>query len=72
MDGQLVKESNPDYSLSFVYDNAGNLAKFIYEADTQIYEYFVTCNLRGDVEAIYLSSGILASRYISDAWGNVQ
>ncbi|MDE5974165.1 MAG: RHS repeat-associated core domain-containing protein, partial [Eubacterium sp.] len=31
---------------------------------------FVTCNSRGDVEALYSASGNLVAKYVYDSWGN--
>ena len=33
-------------------------------------EYYIACNSRGDVEAIYDTDGTLVARYIYDAWVN--
>jgi len=69
--GTLMSEKRGSTVYHYQYDALGNIARISYQDGTSTPAYFPVCNSRGDVEAIYNSSGSLMARYIYDAWGGI-
>ena len=68
VNGQLHYEERSDGTkLYFFYDSTGALTSIEYNNTN----YYPATNLKGDVVAIYNSSGVCVARYEYDAWGNI-
>lgn len=68
---KLIYEKRGDTELRFGYNSFGNLSLIEYtNASGATSYYYVVCNNRGDVEAIYNSQAELKARYVYDSWGN--
>ena len=69
--GQLRYETRGNISFSYEYDAYGNLSCIHYiQANGTSVTYYVVCNSRGDVTAIYNAAGTLQAKYSYDSWGN--
>ena len=67
--GNLIKQSNGENTLEFVYDNKGVMGvTHIINSRTQ--KYFFRRNAQGDVIAILDNTGKVVVRYVYDVWGN--
>ncbi|MDE5974801.1 MAG: wall-associated protein, partial [Eubacterium sp.] len=67
---KLLYQEAGNQKLFFWYDAFGDLCKIYFVNGSSAAAYFVTCNSRGDVEALYSASGNLAAKYVYDSWGN--
>ena len=71
MGNKLIYEKRGNIELRFGYNSFGNLSLIEYtNAEGNTSYYYVVCNSRGDVEALYNSKGELRARYVYDSWGN--
>ena len=67
--GNLIKQSNGENTLEFVYDNKGVVGvTHIINSRTQ--KYFFRRNAQGDVIALLDNTGKVVVRYVYDVWGN--
>lgn len=72
IDGKLIMMEGSFGELYFSYDDKGVLARVRYKNSSgTATNYYVLNNSRGDVEALYNTSGTLVARYTYDAWGNI-
>lgn len=69
--GLLRYESRGDISFIYDYDAYGHLSCINYMwANGSYWKFYVACNARGDVTAIYGADGIVRAKYTYDSWGN--
>ena len=70
--GKLFYEKRGDLKFYYRYDAFGNLATITrLKANGDIFNGYVICNSRGDVEELRKENGDLFARYVYDSWGNV-
>ena len=70
--GRLYYEKRGNLQFYYRYDAMGNLATITrLSANGDIFNAYVICNSRGDVEELRHSTGELYARYVYDSWGNV-
>ena len=67
---KLLYQETGNQKLYFWYDAFGNLCEIYFVNGSSASAYLVTCNSRGDVEALYNTSGNLVAKYLYDSWGN--
>ena len=70
---QLLYENTGYRKIYYVYDSNGNVLSAIYKASQHATEqtYYYAHNWRGDVVALYDSTGTLFATYDYDAWGKL-
>ena len=70
---QLFFEQRGEKAIHYVYDSFGNVMAAVYKANASDTEhiYYYAHNWRGDVVALYTSTGNIFARYEYDAWGNL-
>ena len=70
---QLLYENTGYRKIYYVYDSNGNVLSAIYKASQHATEqtYYYAHNWRGDVVALYDSTGALFATYDYDAWGKL-
>jgi len=68
---KLLYEKRGSMDIYYKYNSMGNLSGITYYIGTTAYTYYVVCNSRGDVEAIYNGAGTLVAQYRYDTWGNI-
>ena len=70
---QLLFEQRGEKTIHYVYDSFGNVMAAIYKANASDTEhiYYYSHNWRGDVIALYTSTGGIFARYEYDAWGKL-
>ena len=70
---QLLFEQRGEKAIHYVYDSFGNVMAAVYKANASDTEhiYYYAHNWRGDVVALYTSTGNIFARYEYDAWGKL-
>lgn len=68
---KLYYEKRGDIKFYYRYDAFGNLATITRVDGDDVFNAYVICNSRGDVEELRKSTGELYARYVYDSWGNV-
>ena len=70
---QLLFEQRGEKTIHYVYDSFGNVMAAVYKANASDTEhiYYYAHNWRGDVVALYTSTGNIFARYEYDSWGNL-
>lgn len=73
VNGQLLYESRGAKKIHYIYDSFGNVMAAVYKHSSAENEqiYYYARNWRGDVIALYNSTGNLHARYEYDAWGKL-
>jgi RHS repeat-associated protein len=64
---KIIKESNDEYEILYMYDSAGNIIGMNYENNI----YFFEKNVQNDIIGIYNQSGKKVVSYIYDSWGKL-
>ncbi len=67
--GNLIKQSNGENTLEFVYDNKG-VVGVTHITSSKTKKYFFRRNAQGDVIALLDNTGKVVVRYVYDVWGN--